>query len=438
MNLRTLTLLLVLALTQGVLSQSDPGEAECVDDKDITIFYVNGVQNSQLDAQWSLRHLRTFYGRHYARENGQDEADKIQYRMAYNHTFGIGFGGAQGDFLEVFLFSDSQDSQVTREMDPGIWKTLREMVNYGQSEGITQLREREIGALTQGLRDLSTHLNFYQKEFTEGRKVVLVAHSEGNFFANFAWEALPGLIQESTKVVSVATPAAVVAGNSGAYTTFRQDQVINTLRNLTVFDEPLNGNIDICAGRESSVFGSIASDSLGHGFTEDYMHCDNSQNRIFGHIDTAIASTTQPPQLARDSIITATLTWGSQPDVDLHIYEPSGFHVFYANPVGPLGGLDVDDTNGGGPEHYFASCQTLQAGTFRFGVNYFTGTGPETATIILQAGQHTRQFEVNLTDSRGSGGDTTPIIFADIVVEGDQEEGFTFSITPTGFIGPAE
>ena len=415
-------ILFLLLLSLAPQAQEGEDDPECIDDKEITIFYVNGILNTEDDATRAMNGLRNLYKAHYKRRYGEDEVDKLQFRLAYNHTSGV-----VDDIERVFAFHDSQQSQTIQHIDPGAWRIIREIVNYGQSEGITRLREQQFNALNQALSDLSTHLNFYQKEYTEGRKVLIVAHSEGNFFANFAHEALDGLIQDSTKIVAVATPAAVVHGNLGAYTTFRQDQVINYFRELLVVDRPLPANLDIC-GERTDFLGGTTFATLGHGFVEDYMFCDSSRNQIFRDMDNSLAVANQPPELARDSIITVTLTWGDQPDVDLHVYEPSGWHVFYANPVGPLGGLDVDDTDKRGPEHYYASCQTLQPGTFRVGVNYFHGFEPEQATLIVQAGQLIRRFVVDLPSARGSGGDTTPIIACNIIVEGSQEDGFKFSI----------
>ena len=68
------------------------------------------------------------------------------------------------------------------------------------------------------------------------------------------------------------------------------------------------------------------------------------------------------------------MTWGSQPDVDLHVTEPNEFHVFYGSTRGPSGYLDVDDVTGFGPEHFYVSCGTLETGTYAIGVNYYSGS----------------------------------------------------------------
>jgi uncharacterized protein YfaP (DUF2135 family) len=67
---------------------------------------------------------------------------------------------------------------------------------------------------------------------------------------------------------------------------------------------------------------------------------------------------TQPTRIMGSGPITVTLTWDIQPDIDLHVFEPN-FHVYYSAKNGQNGFLDVDDTNGYGPEHYYTNC-TIQ------------------------------------------------------------------------------
>ncbi len=80
--------------------------------------------------------------------------------------------------------------------------------------------------------------------------------------------------------------------------------------------------------------------------------------------------------------LTVTLTWGQDnSDVDLHVQEPgaSGRHIYY-NSMGygsnnPY--LDIDNTHGFGPEHYYATKtmtlpdSTNLYGTYQIRVNYY-------------------------------------------------------------------
>jgi hypothetical protein len=52
--------------------------------------------------------------------------------------------------------------------------------------------------------------------------------------------------------------------------------------------------------------------------------------------------------------ISITLTWDGTSDLDLHVIEPSSNEVYFAYPQGDDGYLDFDDTDGHGPENYFA------------------------------------------------------------------------------------
>lgn len=49
-----------------------------------------------------------------------------------------------------------------------------------------------------------------------------------------------------------------------------------------------------------------------------------------------------------------TLIWNTGADIDLHIEEPGGAHIYWENPFGKRGGeLDVDDRDGLGPENVY-------------------------------------------------------------------------------------
>jgi len=79
--------------------------------------------------------------------------------------------------------------------------------------------------------------------------------------------------------------------------------------------------------------------------------------------------------------VQAILTWGTNPsDLDSHLVGPTGlgmFHVSYVD-KGSLGGepyanLDTDDTTSYGPE--VVSISRLRAGTYRYSVRHFAGSG---------------------------------------------------------------
>lgn len=111
--------------------------------------------------------------------------------------------------------------------------------------------------------------------------------------------------------------------------------------------------------------------------------------------------------------VTITLTWGNQPrDLDSHFYGPADasggqrFEVYYANQEVTIDGsvikLDVDDTDGFGPEVTTITSFPFP-GTYRFLVHKFGGNGTiesSPARVELVIGDQTRVFSP--ADATGS------------------------------------
>jgi uncharacterized protein YjdB len=87
------------------------------------------------------------------------------------------------------------------------------------------------------------------------------------------------------------------------------------------------------------------------------------------------------------------LTWGSQPrDLDSHLTGPTTgtarFHVYYGSRGSftstPFAGLDVDDTDGGGPET--VTITQLVGGNYRFSVHDFSNRNSTSSTALGLSG----------------------------------------------------
>lgn len=83
--------------------------------------------------------------------------------------------------------------------------------------------------------------------------------------------------------------------------------------------------------------------------------------------------------------ITITLTWDVQPDIDLHVLEPGGIHVYFGNRRGTSGYLDVDDTSSYGPEHYYTNCNPA-TGNYTVYLHFYSGNAPSTTITTVSAG----------------------------------------------------
>ena len=382
----------------------------CVD-KEAVVVYGNGVKSTQGDVKDSIEDIED------ALKNllPQERFDRLDFDTAYNPTAGL-----LSDLLETFI----QDQQTDTSQ---FWRILAGLVLM--PEALAQAFEDLATAIDEAALvanpTLQAHVDFYKAQILEGKKVLLVAHSQGTLFANQAFFNLTAEEQDGFGIVSAALVDSFVAGG-GAYTTLTEDAVVFALflvKTAAGQPAPLPPNVT-----NSTLPIPIPSVSA-HFFRTSYLSAgSNSRAKLFGDMVATLDALVEPPPTAQEGIITVTLTWGVQPDVDLHVFEPNGTHVYYANLTGLSGFLDVDDVTSFGPEHYFVDCPTLETGTYGVAVNYFRGDGPEDARVLIDAGLITRGFNVPLSFAVGSAGDNSPIGVANINVTGSAGEGFVFEV----------
>lgn len=84
--------------------------------------------------------------------------------------------------------------------------------------------------------------------------------------------------------------------------------------------------------------------------------------------------------------IQITLSWNNTADIDLHVIDPTGFEIYYADPVSPSGGyLDYDNMSGFGPENVFWEENTAPGGEYQVYVNHYKGDDPSLYTVVINA-----------------------------------------------------
>lgn len=390
----------------------------CIEQEPGTVVvFGNGIMNTKTDAEDSRDRLKLLL----LSTLPSEEFSKLKFKLAYNKSYG--FLRDLYESAKQKLGSDSTITSFWRWV--GNWDAMPDALQDSAKE----LALRFDFSTQVAPEDLANHVAFYRSSILEGNKVLVVSHSQGNFFANAAYSLLfvgEGAISdvESFGIVSVATPASYVAGD-GPYTTLVEDAVIAAVAFVTPLDTlpPLPPNVtNILSGAEDS-------DLKGHSFLSEYMATgSNTVEKIMSDIVTMLDTLISPVQQAQNGVITVTLTWGDQRDVDLHVFEPNGTHVYYRNRYGISGYLDRDDWFQYGPEHYYVSCDTLEQGTYNVGVNYYRGSAPETALVQINAGFSTRSFTVELESAVGRDGNDTPVSVADITVTGNTDDGYDFSI----------
>jgi hypothetical protein len=401
----------------------------------VMVGYFNGVNTDYSAARLATRVLNYQYG------NTTPSGEKMFYETFYNRTDGL-----PTDVIETMnLRLGEIDARLKNRYDL-ILKTLLGDIGWARALGsVSAALHAELESKLNGLlpnlvasfsrlignpqstnADLAANQQLLEKYKTEGKKFVLVAHSEGNLFANRAYNYVTGgSFQSVAKVIHVAPASTELHGD---YVLGDMDLVINGLRLMAPGDVPAN-NWPLIAvfGKEVSSYLELAAsnavtvgdyatafvlktlslvtgieyrepddilnatDWMGHGFFEIYNNPNKTGktqagrsrlNTVWTNTLAEVDATARQNPIA-DGFFTVTMTWDQAGDIDLHTLEPAGTHVYYSNRSGQSGYLDRDDTVATGPEHYYASCaaSALQTGNYNFGVvNYYGVTGT-TATL---------------------------------------------------------
>lgn len=366
------------------LSGDIDSENNICDESDTVFVFMNGVRTIEEVAGEYLEYLDEVYGKTDSKGN------VIQYELLYNQTNGL------DDLVEVFeqrvleqhialanryeLFFQAlegngnwldkiRDSFVAVD---SIIKTYKDTLRAEAAASLTYWRNNPAT-----IHDYNEHRSRIDNWILEGKKLLFIAHSQGNLFANEAYRyATTKTSSNSIKLVHVA-PASVLT--YGPHVLADQDLVINGLRALGTVPE----NTDYIP-IYNPLGNNYGRDFLGHGFVTTYLNEELIlRSKIFSHIDAALNSLESPEALATSGFFTVTLTWDGLGDVDLHVYEPSGQKVYFGAKAGRAGYLDYDNMDGFGPEHYYASCDKtkLQTGTYQIKLANFMWADDRVATV---------------------------------------------------------
>ena len=393
------------------------GESSICEARGYTVGFFNGVWNTTRQAINRRNFLEEMLGSEY---NGEP----IEYKNFYNTTGESNGATMAQDIAEVFIQrADEIDSsgELARRFeylwdaasDPRrpLWARLVDVlrVPLALAERIyTEISTRLVASFAKLVSNPPTELDYAEhrltvdKLATEGQKVLMVAHSQGNLFMNPAYDyAKTKLPTNSVATVHLA-PASFTL--RGPHLLANIDWVINALRAFGMSSVPAN-NLELPLS---------GNDKSGHTLDGTYLDISRpGRARVQQMADQGLASLVTPQAAGNRGFFTAMLSWDGPGDVDLHTFEPTGTHVYYLSKIGQAGALDVDNRIADGPEHYYASCNTaqLQEGTYRFGINNYRNATGRTATVqvtLAQGGQPiTRVLDVGA--ERGLVGNNSPI-----------------------------
>ena len=417
----------------------------CVVDRDeervTNIYFSNGVGNTDVDADLSAGHLRKYYTPKLEKlasrgERGRrGERGTIDVLVSYNPTISTFY-----DVVEVLnqkareqgVSQSLSGLQMLRLIQGGLNSVefrysvklaVRATAGGGLQGQISnlvldqlfdyasdQIAKAQVKAVKNIPKVEADHVGKYTSALRAGKRVFVIAHSQGNLFTNSSLTAA-ALAQPdesgSLAMIGVATPAARQFRGS-FYRTAHDDLVIDSLR-LTEEVLPSNIENDLITGFD------FARSFSNHGFISDYMWPGLPSEEDITHELKRLFITVPFPREYEENAIRASLTWGSNPpDFDLHAFEPNSSHVYYKRLSGSgfNGSLDVDDRNGNGPEDYIVPCDDIELGTYSIGVNYYAGEGAGVATVNLSLGDGTTsQKTVNFTEAVGREGNIPDPVF---------------------------
>lgn len=394
MNKRTFTHKLVAwlscaALLAGNVSlRAQETQAQLCKNEGTVIAFFNGVKNTELQAYSTMYQLQAIHGETSA------SGEEIRYELMYNYTKGF------EDFVETF----EQRLQEQNGLLAGRFELFFESLSGGgswwsritgaiaaTSDLLGALRDALLAAqirnLTTLLANPPTSLNSQEQRsridnfVLEGKKLLFVAHSQGNLFVNTAYDYAAAKTPDSAiKVVHIAPASPTLRG---PHILADLDLVINGLR-LVGTVPAITHNIPGFLLRPAGANGQ--KDAMGHGMFEIYINQGLEISKaVKSAIDTALGELVAPPAQAASGFFTATLTWNGSGDVDTHVLEPDGTHVYFRAKTGHAGYLDVDNVMANGPEHYYASCDAnkLQTGDYQIAVANYTRADGRQATVQI-------------------------------------------------------
>ncbi len=286
MNINIFTKLVIVFMTlltniclQNVNAQQDL-------DKVNHIYFVNGINNTLAEA--NINQLALAYA--YLTEDDiriRYPDEDFKFLLAYNESRGFikdiivtinqkveETGGLTASQL-LFLIKLSkkaalrQIKSLAASSGGGIIVSVAvQAVDMASDIYIEKLKEDAQGkSLEVEQETLDKHIQLYNSSLCEGKRVIIVAHSQGNLFANKAVENIINnkpYFEESIGILGVANPAGRIMGDN-VYITAHDDFVIDILR---VTHNVLESNIDNDPG--FFIFGD-PRDGLHHNFMYSYL-----------------------------------------------------------------------------------------------------------------------------------------------------------------------
>lgn len=215
------------AVAALVFCLAHESHAECISDK-AAFFYINGIWTNDTDAE-------------LGRVAIQDELNRVLTSFDRPRC-GIVVTLAQNTGVNKIadLYESARQAGFTSNLQAQIFLDLLSHFVAGSTEAsltsfLTTRAESEIldirfGSPSQEETDVSNHLTLYEGALEAGKRVIIISHSQGNWFANEGYDRLVrdmgNSVASRVGIVAVASPASVVepgVAMPSPHTTLKED-----------------------------------------------------------------------------------------------------------------------------------------------------------------------------------------------------------------------
>ena len=383
----------------------------------IDLYFANGMNGeSEVDVQkmWldyvdTLSHSSTYPDLYIKPDNA---------KVAYNASE---LGGL-GDFFEV-------------EMQ----KVVGDVISWAKAQRLlkeyvlnnTLIEYYNAKSQLFNFSDLHTQIESYKTDLRAGHSIIVVAHSQGNFFTNKVYETLSPCQQKYFKMIGVASPSFVISGG-GPRISFDNDPVPMISFAPTTMGNPnrnrFKNGYGVVVDLPTFEYHGFAYYMGGNAHVRDLgidktVSTNVARVAIEGSVLSAIDNLMTIPEITpKSGIVNVQLTWGdSQVDMDLKVDMPFG---------------EEDITDCKAVEHFYVESEDdIETGTYPV---YIHNTRAPDESLLPQniylaidtPGEAiTFDFSVSLANMLNIGH------VADIVVTADGEIDFVNHLSSTGHLG---
>lgn len=376
-------------------------------DPEITVFFINGVLTDKASCIATAALIQA----QLLAVLPDDLRKRVRVKHFYNPS-GISSSTIDwicGSFAEIAgLAIDAQallagwSPLYAEAMKQELEKLCQIGATIGTGIGVDLLVESPLQWVTQVLTLpplLSVAAEFgaaIDQQVQSGNKVIVFAHSQGNFYTQEALSFLSSERRKSVGVIALASPASYP--DQGSYGAFAHFNLLWDIINVVPFSpssnviNPLSLGTTCELGPLFALACALQRVSI-HDVANSYLGYAQSAAPIHVTAQAQMGLVQTPTTDLGSGFLQATLEWNINGDIDLHVFEPGGSHVYYADKQGAVGQLDYDDIVGNGPENYYVCTQAeLVPGTYAVSVNNFNGKPGTSGTVRITAGDDLMTF----------------------------------------------